>query len=76
MVNPYSSEVDLYFMEVFRSLCNFMEFAINSPRLRRKGKSSTSGGVGGKDVNAIARCTTERTILVKLQCLYGVKLLS
>ena len=47
----------------------------NSPRVRRKGKSSTSGVGGGggrvRMLNAAAHCTTVHAIPVKLRCLYG-----
>ena len=42
-VNPYSSGVSPYFMEVFRGECNFRQ----SSEIRRKSKSSTGGGGGG-----------------------------
>ena len=43
-VDPYSSGVNPNFMEVFRGECNFSQ----SSGIRRKGKSSTGGEVGGE----------------------------
>ena len=45
-VNPYSSGVSPYFMEVFRGECNFRQ----SSGIRRKSKSSTGVGGGGADI--------------------------
>ena len=50
-VDPYSSEVNPNFMEVFRGECNFSQ----SSGIRRKSKSSRGGGGGrrGKDIRIL-----------------------
>ena len=49
-VNPYSSGVDQYFMEVFRGECNFSQ-SLGVRRLEEKvSPQPVGGGGGGTDI--------------------------